>query len=267
MLGKGVECCELSPFATPEPGPIRDSVWIGNIQELARESSKSMLVRIPSLLSSDQVAHMRGVLERSDWVDGKLTAGPQAKRAKNNLQVPEGAPAVRALAETISDALAKNERFTSSALAQKMSLPLFNRYDVGMSYNNHIDNALRSMPGSPVRIRTDLSATVFLTDPKDYDGGELIIDDTFGAHAVKLAAGDLILYSATSRHRVAPVTRGSRWSSFFWIQSMIRDDSARTMLFELDCTIQALRAKVGDGGELLALTGLYHNLFRRWADA
>lgn len=226
-----------------------------------------MLIRIPNLLNADQVSHMRGVLERSDWVDGKLTAGPQAKRAKNNLQVPESAPAARALAETISDALAKNERFTSSAFAQRISLPMFNRYDVGMSYNSHIDNALRTMPGSPIRIRTDLSATVFLTDPKDYDGGELIIDDSFGAHAVKLAAGDLILYSASSRHRVAPVTRGSRWSSFFWIQSMIRDDSARTLLFEMDCTIQALRAKMGEGEEILSLAGIYHNLFRRWADA
>ena len=145
--------------------------------------------------------------------------------------------------------------------------PLFNRYDAGMSFGAHIDNAIRFVKGANIRVRTDLSATLFLTDPGDYDGGELVIQDTYGTHSVKLPAGDLVLYSATSRHHVTPVTRGSRWASFFWIQSMIRDDAARSMLFELDGAIQGLRGRHGEAEELIALTGLYHNLVRRWADA
>jgi PKHD-type hydroxylase len=169
----------------------------------------------------------------------------------------------------ILTALGQNERFTSAALALRVFPPLFNRYDQGMNFGAHIDNAIRFVKGasSPVRVRTDMSATLFLTDPDDYDGGELVIEDTFGNHKIKLPAGDLVVYSATSRHRVTPVTRGSRWSSFFWIQSMIRDESARVMLFELDNAIQGLRKQVGDSEEVVSLTGLYHNLVRRWADA
>jgi PKHD-type hydroxylase len=201
-----------------------------------------------------------------------VTAGAQSAGSKRNLQVPEESPVARELGEAILAALGRNERFTSAALPLRVFPPLFNRYDTGMDFGAHIDNAIRFVKpslgtGSPIRVRTDLSATLFLSDPGDYDGGELVVEDTFGAHAVKLAAGDLVLYSATSRHHVTPVTRGSRWASFFWIQSMIRDEAARTMLFELDTAIQGLRRQAGDTAEVVSLTGLYHNLVRRWADA
>ena len=226
-----------------------------------------MMVRIPGLLSQEQVAHVRGVLAATDWVDGKVTAGAQSAAAKHNLQVPENAPAARALGEMILTALGQNARFTSASLAMRVFPPLFNRYDTGMDFGAHIDNAIRFVKGANIRVRTDISATLFLTDPDEYDGGELVIEDTYGTHSVKLPAGDLVLYSATSRHHVTPVTRGSRWASFFWIQSMIRDDAARSMLFELDGAIQGLRGRHGEAEELIALTGLYHNLVRRWADA
>ena len=230
-----------------------------------------MLVHIPQLLSADQVAHVRGQLAASNWVDGKVTAGAQSAAEKHNLQVPEDAPAARALGEDILSALGRNERFMSAALALRVFPPLFNRYDVGMGFGTHIDNAIRFVKpslafGNPIRVRTDMSATLFLTDPADYDGGELVVEDTFGSHAVKLPAGHLVLYSATSRHHVTPVTRGSRWSSFFWIQSMVRDEAARAMLFELDTAIQGLRGKVGEDPEVVRLTGLYHNLVRRWTE-
>ena len=231
-----------------------------------------MLVRVPNLLSAEQVAHMRGQLAAGDWVDGKATAGAQSAGAKHNLQVPEDSPTARALGEIVLSALGQNERFMSAALALRVFPPLFNRYDPGMKFDTHIDNAIRFVKpslgtGAPIRVRTDLSATLFLTDPADYDGGELVVEDSFGSHAVKLAAGDLVLYSATSRHHVTPVTRGSRWASFFWVQSMVQDDAARAMLFELDTAIQGLRRQVGDNEQLVSLTGLYHNLVRRWAQA
>jgi PKHD-type hydroxylase len=231
-----------------------------------------MLVHIPNLLSAEQVAHMRGALAGSDWVDGKATAGAQSAGSKHNLQLPEDVPATRALGEIILTALGQNERFMSAALALRVFPPLFNRYDKGMNFGSHIDNAIRFVKPSlgtsgAIRVRTDLSATLFLTDLADYDGGELVVEDTFGSHAVKLPAGDLVLYSATSRHHVTPVTRGSRWSSFFWVQSMVQDEAARVMLFELDSAIQGLRRQVGDNEEVVSLTGLYHNLIRRWAQA
>jgi len=230
-----------------------------------------MLVHIPSLLSADQVAHMRAVLADSDWVDGKTTAGAQSAGAKHNLQLCEDTPAARALGEIVLTALGQNERFMSAALALRVFPPLFNRYDPGMNFGSHIDNAIRFVKpslgtGGAIRVRTDLSATLFLTDPADYDGGELVVEDTFGSHAVKLPAGDLVLYSATSRHHVTPVTRGSRRSCFFWVQSMVQDEAARVMLFELDSSIQGLRRQLGDNEEVVSLTGLYHNLVRRWAD-
>jgi PKHD-type hydroxylase len=231
-----------------------------------------MLVQVPQLLSESQVAHIRGQLAATNWVDGKVTAGAQSAQPKNNLQVPEDAPAARALGDIILGALGQNERFLSAALALRVFPPLFNRYDRGMDFGAHIDNAIRFVKpslgtGAPIRVRTDLSATLFLTDPADYAGGELVVEDTFGNHTVKLAAGDLVIYSATSRHHVTPVTRGSRWSSFFWVQSMVRDEAARTMLFELDTAIQGLRRQVGDSEQVVSLTGLYHNLLRRWAEA
>ncbi|HVW74128.1 MAG TPA: Fe2+-dependent dioxygenase [Rhizomicrobium sp.] len=231
-----------------------------------------MMVRIPALLPAEQVAHIRATLAGTDWVDGRVTAGTQSAQAKRNLQVPEDAPAARALGEIILAALGRNERFMSASLALRVFPPLFNRYDAGMDFGPHIDNAIRFVKpslgsGSPIRVRTDLSATLFLTDPSDYDGGELVVEDTFGTHKVKLNAGDLVLYSATSRHHVTPVTRGSRWASFFWVQSMIRDQTARTMLFDLDNAVQGLRKELGDSEHVVSLTGLYHNLVRRWAEA
>jgi PKHD-type hydroxylase len=231
-----------------------------------------MMIQIPALLPAEQVAHIRGELAATDWVDGKVTAGTQSVQAKHNLQVPEDAPAARALGDIILTALGRNERFMSASLALRVFPPLFNRYDTGMGFGTHIDNAIRFVkppPGSgaPIRVRTDLSATLFLTDPADYDGGELVVEDTYGTHKVKLAAGDLVLYSATSRHHVTAVTRGSRWSSFFWIQSMIRDEAARAMLFDLDSAVQGLRKEQGDTPHIVSLTGLYHNLVRRWAEA
>jgi PKHD-type hydroxylase len=171
------------------------------------------------------------------------------------------------LGETILQRLGRNELFTSAALPLRVFPPLFNRYDAGMKFDTHIDNSIRFVPGAPIRVRTDLSATLFLTAPEDYDGGELVIEDTYGEQQVKLAAGDMVLYPATSRHRVNPITRGSRWASFFWIQSMVRDDGQRALLFDLDNTIQSLRKKEGESPEAIQLTGIYHNLVRRWAEA
>ncbi len=215
---------------------------------------------------------MRDLMAKAEWVDGRVTAGAQSGQAKHNLQIPENSLEARALGDVILTALGRNELFTSASLALRVFPPLFNRYDQGMGFGSHIDNAIRFVKPSlgsaaPIRVRTDLSATLFLTDPQDYDGGELVIEDTFGSHAVKLAAGDLVIYSATSRHHVTPVTRGSRWSSFFWIQSMVQDEAARTMLFELDVAIQGLRQQIGDNEQVVSLTGLYHNLVRRWAQA
>jgi PKHD-type hydroxylase len=228
-----------------------------------------MLVYIPELLSKNEIRDIRRLLLSADWVDGRITAGAQSAEAKRNLQVPENSPAHREAGDLILAALGKNERFTSASLAQKVFPPLFNRYDGGMGFGAHIDNAIRFVrtAGAPLRIRTDLSATLFLTDPAVYDGGELVIADSFGSHSVKLPAGDMLLYSATSRHHVTEVTRGSRVSSFFWVQSMVRDDAARQMLFELDGAIQGLRQKLGDNHQTVTLTGLYHNLLRRWAEA
>ncbi|MCP5411330.1 MAG: Fe2+-dependent dioxygenase [Alphaproteobacteria bacterium] len=230
-----------------------------------------MLVHVPQVLSPEQVAHVRGVLADTNWVDGKVTAGAQSAGAKHNLQVPEDAPAARALGDIILSALGRNPLFNAAALPLRVFPPLFNRYDAGMEFGAHIDNSIRFVKpsiasGAPIRVRTDMSATLFLTDPDDYDGGELVIEDTYGSHGVKLPAGDMLLYSATSRHHVTKVTRGSRWSSFFWVQSMIRDEAARTTLFEMDTAIQGLRSRHGDESEIVSLTGLYHNLVRRWAD-
>ncbi len=228
-----------------------------------------MLVHVPNLLTPGEVSHMRETLGAADWADGRITAGAQSAQAKKNLQVPENSPAHRALGEIILTALGRNELFTAAALPLRVFPPLFNRYDPGMGFGTHIDNAIRFVKGAgaPVRVRTDLSATLFLTDPAAYDGGELVIEDTFGAQRIKLPAGDMILYPASSRHHVTQVTRGSRVSSFFWIQSMVREDEARRHLFELDTAIQSLRRTQGDTAEAVQLTGLYHNLVRRWADS
>src|ERR1700761_3143401 len=222
-----------------------------------------MLLHVENVLTSDQVARARETLTTQTWVDGRVTAGEQSALAKRNLQVPEDAPAARELGEMILTALGRNPQFVSAALPLRVSPPLFNRYDEGMAFDTHVDNAIRF--AGPVRFRTDVSATLFLTDPADYDGGELIVEDAYGEHAVKLPAGDMILYPATSLHRVSAITHGSRWAAFFWAQSMVRADAQRSLLFDLDNAIQALSVKVGQGDpSVVGLTGTYHNLLRMW---
>lgn len=226
-----------------------------------------MLLQIPKVLSAEQVADSRRQLERTEWVDGRVTAGHQSARAKDNVQLPEDSPVAKQLGQAILAALERTPLFLSAALPLKIFPPLFNRYAAGQSFGVHVDNAIRQVRNTPHRVRTDISATLFLSEPGEYDGGELIVEDTFGTHSVKLPAGDMILYPASSLHRVQPVTRGARVASFFWIQSMIRDDGQRTILFDLDLAIQRLSIDVPDHPSLVQLTGTYHNLLRRWADS
>ena len=226
-----------------------------------------MLLEIPAVLGADAVARGRRLLAEAEWVDGRVTAGHQSARAKENEQLPEGHPAARELGETIVEALGRSPLFIAAALPARVFPPLFNRYASGQSFGTHIDNAIRQVPGTPHRVRTDLSATLFFSDPDEYDGGELVIEDTYGIHSVKLRAGDMILYPASSRHHVKPVTRGARLASFFWIQSMVRDDGERTLLLELDMAIQQVNRDRADHPAAVALTGVYHNLLRRWAEA
>lgn len=225
-----------------------------------------MLIHIQGVLTPAQVVEFRKRLDVADWIDGKVTAGYQSAKSKNNLQLPEDALVGREIGEEIINALQQNALFMAAALPLKVFPPLFNRYDSAHSFGNHVDNAIRQVKGSPHRVRTDLAATLFLVSPGEYDGGELLIDDTYGAHSVKLDAGDLVLYPASSLHQVRPITRGVRLASFFWIQSMIRDDSARTLLFDLDSAIQRLNNDTPGNPALLQLTSVYHNLLRRWAD-
>lgn len=226
-----------------------------------------MLVHIPNVLSEAEVVQCRTILESSLWVDGKVTAGEQAATAKFNLQIPEGSPAAMQAGDIILRALGRNPIFTSAALPLRVLPPMFNRYDAGMKFEAHVDGAIRAIPGAGMRMRADVSSTLFLTDPNDYDGGELMVEDTYGSHSVKLPAGDMIVYPATSLHNVTPITRGSRWSSFFWTQSMVRDDGQRTQLYELDMAIIQVRQKLTDSDHAaVALTSHYHNLLRRWAE-
>jgi PKHD-type hydroxylase len=225
-----------------------------------------MLLQIPEVLSAEQVDGCRKVLEEADWVDGRVTAGHQSARTKDNLQLPEDHEHAKKLQNTILYALENNPLFMSAALPLKVFPPLFNRYQNGQSFGNHVDNAIRQVKDTPHRVRTDLSATLFFTNPDEYDGGELVVEDTYGVHSVKLPAGHVILYPASSLHHVRPVTRGARLASFFWIQSMVRDDGERTILFDLDVAIQRLTADVPDHPSIVELTSLYHNLLRRWAD-
>jgi PKHD-type hydroxylase len=225
-----------------------------------------MLIQVPDVLSADQVAHARRLLESADWVDGRVTAGSQSAKVKANEQLPESHPVARELGEMIVTALQGNGLFVSAALPLRVFPPLFNRYQGGHSFGSHVDNAIRQITGTPLRIRTDLSATLFLAQPDEYEGGELMVEDTYGVHSVKLAAGHLILYPATSLHHVRPVTRGARVASFFWIQSMVRDDGTRSLLFDLDMAIQRLGADVPEHPSVVQLTSVYHNLLRRWAD-
>ncbi|MHA6719677.1 Fe2+-dependent dioxygenase [Sphingomonas sp. RS6] len=227
-----------------------------------------MLIPIPDLLDTAQVERVRAIIDAGEWADGNITSGPQAALAKRNEQLVEGCAAHREAGAIILDALGKSPLFVAAALPLKVFPPLFNRYAGGQNFGTHVDNAVRIQRGSEFRVRSDLSMTVFLEAPDAYDGGELLIEGLFGAQSVKLPAGHAILYPSSSLHRVTPVTRGARVASFFWLQSMVRDDAARRILFDLDRSIQTLAVELGQGhAQLVELTGVYHNLLRRWADA
>ncbi|HEX6980853.1 MAG TPA: Fe2+-dependent dioxygenase [Alphaproteobacteria bacterium] len=225
-----------------------------------------MLLHIPDVLTREQTVQCRQMLEQAEWVDGRITAGHQSAKVKDNMQLPEDHPVARQIGDVILSALANNPLFISAALPLKIFPPLFNRYQGGQHFGNHVDNAIRPIRGTPHRVRTDLSATLFFTGPDEYDGGELSIGDTYGVHRVKLPAGHMVLYPSSSLHHVRPVTRGARIASFFWIQSMVRDDGQRTLLFELDMAIQRINRDVTDHPGVVQLTNVYHNLLRRWAD-
>jgi PKHD-type hydroxylase len=229
-----------------------------------------MLVTVPNVLEAEQIAHARALLGAATWEDGRTTAGIQSALAKRNQQLSPGSSAGRELGDLILASLSRNALFLSAALPRTIFPPLFNRYraEEGHHFGNHVDNAIRALPDGAGRMRTDLSATLFLSDPESYDGGELTIEDTYGVHSVKLPAGDMILYPSTSLHRVEPVARGERIASFFWIESMVRDDGQRTLLLDMDVAIRQLAEQLGDdSAAVVSLTGCYHNLLRRWADS
>lgn len=224
-----------------------------------------MLIKIPQLLSKEQVAQCRQIMAEAPWVDGKVTAGYQSARNKNNIQIAENSDAAKQLGDIILAALAKNNLFMSAALPLKIFPPLFNCYQGGHAFGVHVDNAIRQVPGTPVKVRIDLSMTLFFSEPEEYQGGELIIEDTYGAHSIKLPAGDMVLYPSTSLHRVTPVTDGQRLASFFWLQSMVASDEKRSLLFDMDMSIQNLSQGKEDDPAIIQLTGVYHNLLRQWA--
>ena len=229
-----------------------------------------MLIQVPNVLTPEQVVRARKLLDEAEWIDGKVTAGYQSARAKDNMQLPENSPAARELGEMILGALGQNPLFLAAALPLRIFPPLFNRYSGGQSFGTHVDNAIRQFPNTPLRIRTDLSATLFFAGPEEYDGGELCVEDTYGVHRVKLPPGHMVLYPSTSLHHVTPVTRGARVCSFFWLQSMIRDDGRRSLLFDLDLGIQRLSRDLQGNATAdqvaVQLTGVYHNLLRQWAE-
>lgn len=225
-----------------------------------------MMLHIPNVLTPEQVARCRAVMEKAGWVDGRVTAGHQSAQVKHNLQLPENSPQAHELGDMVLNALARNNLFVSAVLPKQVFPPLFNRYDAGMTFGSHVDNAIRGQTSSSLQIRTDVSSTLFISDPEDYDGGELIVDDTYGSHSVKLPAGDMIVYPGTSLHNVTPITRGSRIASFFWTQSLVRDDAKRALLFDLDMSIIELTRDHPQHPSILRLTSLYHNLLRQWAE-
>jgi PKHD-type hydroxylase len=225
-----------------------------------------MILQVPNVLNGEQVARCREVITQSKWVDGRVTAGHQSALVKNNLQLPEDSTEARELGDMIIAALERHPLFLSAALPCRVFPPILNRYDAGMSLGTHLDNSVRQITGTPFRIRTDMAATLFLSQPDEYDGGELVIDDVYGAHAVKLPAGEMILYPATSLHRVTAVTRGTRLASILWVQSMVRDDSHRRLLFELDMAINQVHQALPNHASVVALTNCYHNLLRRDAE-
>lgn len=227
-----------------------------------------MILRIKNVLDSSALAELRAIIDAGSWVDGNETSGHQSRLAKRNHQLAQGSEAAQAGGRMVLEALSQVPEFVAAALPLKVFPPLFNRYSGGETFAPHVDNSIRALPGSDFRIRSDLSATLFLEPPEAYEGGELVVEDLFGAHRVKLAAGDMMLYPASSVHQVTPVTGGTRTACFFWLQSMVREDAAREHLFRLDRSIQTLTSKHGGSDEtVIELTNLYHNLMRRWADS
>lgn len=224
-----------------------------------------MLLHIPQVLSSDDVARLRQQLDAADWADGRETVGAQGARVKHNQQLPDASPLKAELGSTVLAALQRHPLFFAAALPLKILPPRFNRYAGGGTYGFHVDGAVMNLAHGE-QLRSDISCTLFLSAPEDYDGGELVISDTYGEHEVKLPAGDLIVYPSSSLHQVTPVTRGARVASFFWVQSMIRDDAQRRLLWEMDTSIERLRQSGADTGAVLQLTGVYHNLLRRWSE-
>jgi len=230
-----------------------------------------MLVQLPKVLSDAQLGAIRAKLASAGgaWVDGRATAGHQGALVKSNLQIAEDAPIARELGDIVLAALERNALFISAALPSRVYPPMFNRYEDGMHFGSHVDGAVRLLPGTGVKIRTDISATLFLAPPENYDGGELLVEDSYGMQRVKLPAGDMVLYPAGSLHRVEPVTRGARLTSFFWVQSMVRDDARRTLLYDLDMAIIRLTRDASNAAcnpALVSLTGCYHNLLRMWSE-
>ena len=225
-----------------------------------------MLLEIPDILTRDEVAQVRARLDAARWIDGNATSGHQSAQAKRNEQLPEDGAEARDLGRQVGEALARSALFFSAALPRQVFPPLFNRYREGMAFGSHVDGAMRTHPVTGLRIRTDLSCTLFLSDPSEYDGGELLVEDTYGVKRVKLAAGSMVLYPASSLHRVEPITRGTRTASFFWVQSMVRDDAQRTILFDLDMSIVRLTQSHPGDPALTSLVGTYHNLLRMWGE-
>jgi PKHD-type hydroxylase len=226
-----------------------------------------MLITIDALLTPTELAEMRLVLDQADWVDGRATAGPQSAEIKRNAQIPLNSPVLPDLQNRMLRALTSNPTWLSATLPAQILPPMFNRYEGGQTFGVHVDNAIRVIPGQGRQIRTDVSCTVFLSDPEDYDGGELIVEGHYGAQSVKLAAGSAVIYPSTSLHQATPVTRGARVASFFWVQSMLRDAAKREMLFDLDQSIQSLGGELGaNAPDVVRLTGIYHNLIRQWAE-
>jgi PKHD-type hydroxylase len=225
-----------------------------------------MLLRVPQVLNTQELADLQALMAKAEWTDGKVTAGTQSEKVKRNIQLPETSADAEAARQIVLKALGRNALFFSAVLPKKIYPPLFNQYREGMDFGAHIDNAVRTHAISGMHVRTDISATLFIADPDSYDGGELVIEDTYGHQRVKLPAGDMVLYPGTSLHHVTPVTRGARLACFFWVQSMIREDAQRTLLFDMDAAIVTLRQQVGDSAAVIRLTGNYHNLVRMWAD-
>ena len=226
-----------------------------------------MIHHIPNVLSKEQVQYFRTEMDKIEWVNGKVTAGTLSATVKQNQQLSEDHPLTHHLSNIILESLGEHALFLSAAIPLDIIPPLFNRYENNESFGFHVDNSIRRIRGTKERLRTDLSCTVFLSEPDEYEGGELVIEDTYGYHEVKLPAGDMILYPSTSLHEVTAITSGCRTASFFWVQSMIRDDAERHMLFDLDQTIQKLRIQLGDTHqEVIKLTSMYHNLMRKWAE-